>query len=103
MKKLITLLIFSAMVVLALAGCAAKGNENKVDYIIATDTVFKPFEYTNEAGEFVGIDVDLLAAIAADQGFTYELRSRLGSAIAACQARSGSRHDRRRLHQAGTY
>jgi polar amino acid transport system substrate-binding protein len=86
-KKLITLLMVSAMVVLALAGCAAKGNENKVDYIIATDTVFKPFEYTNEAGEFVGIDVDLLAAIAADQGFTYELRS-LGwdAAIAACQA-----------------
>ena len=57
------------------------------DYTIATDTVFKPFEYTDENGDFVGIDVDLLAAIAEDQGFTYELNS-LGwdSSIAACQA-----------------
>ena len=56
-------------------------------WIIATDTVFKPFEYTDENGDFVGIDVELLAAIAKDQGFQYELRS-LGwySAIAACQA-----------------
>lgn len=56
-------------------------------WVIATDTVFKPFEYTNENNEFVGIDVDILAAIAADQGFTYELQS-LGwdAAIAAVQA-----------------
>jgi ABC-type amino acid transport substrate-binding protein len=97
MKKLLTLFVVAAMMVLAFAGCAAQdatpenvpaeGAEGAVDYIIATDTVFKPFEYTNEDGEFVGIDVDLLAAIAADQGFTYELRS-LGwdAAIAACQA-----------------
>ena len=53
---------------------------------IATDTVFKPFEYTDEEGEFVGIDVDLLAAIAQDQGFEYELKS-LGwdPSIEACR------------------
>ena len=44
-------------------------------WIIATDTVFRPFEYTNEQGEFVGIDVDILAAVAEDQGFEYELKS----------------------------
>ena len=56
-------------------------------WIIATDTVFKPFEYTNENNEFVGIDVDLLAAIAEDQGFDYELQS-LGwdAAVAAVQS-----------------
>ncbi|MGN0974446.1 MAG: transporter substrate-binding domain-containing protein [Gemmiger sp.] len=56
-------------------------------WVIATDTVFKPFEYTDASGNFVGIDVDLLAAIAEDQGFQYELKS-LGwdAAIAACQA-----------------
>lgn len=56
-------------------------------WIIATDTVFKPFEYTNEKNEFVGIDVDLLAAIAQDQGFEYKLQS-LGwdAAVAAVQA-----------------
>ena len=56
-------------------------------WVIATDTAFKPFEYTDDAGEFVGIDVDILAAIAKDQGFEYELQS-LGwdASIAACQA-----------------
>lgn len=56
-------------------------------WVIATDTVFKPFEYTDASGNFVGIDVDIVAAIAEDQGFEYELKS-LGwdSAIAACQA-----------------
>lgn len=44
-------------------------------WIVATDTVFRPFEYTNEKNQFVGIDVDLLAAIAEDQGFKYELQS----------------------------
>ena len=56
-------------------------------WIVASDTVFKPFEYTDASGNFVGIDVDILAAVAADQGFDYELKS-LGwdAAIAACQA-----------------
>ena len=56
-------------------------------WVIATDTVFKPFEYTDASGNFVGIDVDIVAAIAEDQGFKYELKS-LGwdAAIAACQS-----------------
>lgn len=56
-------------------------------WVIASDTVFKPFEYTDASGNFVGIDVDLVAAIAEDQGFNYEIKS-LGwdAAIAACQA-----------------
>ena len=56
-------------------------------WVIATDTSFKPFEYTDDNGDFVGIDVDILAAVAEDQGFDYELKS-LGwdASIAACQA-----------------
>jgi polar amino acid transport system substrate-binding protein len=54
---------------------------------IATDTVFKPFEYTDDNGDFVGIDMDILDAIAKDQGFEYEVNV-LGwdASIAACQA-----------------
>lgn len=65
---------------------AAESTSDKV-WIVATDTVFKPFEYTNENNEFVGIDVDILAAIAEDQGFRYELQS-LGwdAGVAAVQA-----------------
>ncbi len=85
MKKLILIVLCLAMVLCVFSGCGKK-DEGKV-WIIATDTVFKPFEYTDAEGNFVGIDVDILAAIAADQGFTYELRS-LGwdAAIAACQS-----------------
>lgn len=43
-------------------------------YIIGTDTTFAPFEFTNSDGELVGIDMDLLRAIAEDQGFEVEIR-----------------------------
>ncbi len=62
-------------------------SESDKTWIIATDTSFKPFEYTDDSGNFVGIDVDILAAVAEDQGFKYDLQS-LGwdASIAACQA-----------------
>lgn len=61
-------------------------SSNKV-WKIATDTSFKPFEYTDDKGDFVGIDMDILAAVAEDQGFKYEVQV-LGwdASIAACQA-----------------
>ena len=66
---------------------AASDTAGDKTWIIATDTVFKPFEYTDASGNFVGIDVDLVAAIAEDQGFKYEMKS-LGwdASIAACQS-----------------
>ena len=84
MKKLIALVLTGVMA----ASIAVPALAEDKTYKIATDTVFKPFEYTDANGEFVGIDVDILAAIAEDQGFSYELNS-LGwdSAIAACQAK----------------
>ena len=108
MKKVIAFLMCTVMAAGMLAGCGSKQTaetqaateaaaetsaaEEATDagenvWIVATDTVFKPFEYTNENNEFVGIDVDILAAIAEDQGFKYELQS-LGwdAAVAAIQA-----------------
>jgi polar amino acid transport system substrate-binding protein len=81
MKKLFAL-ILSLMLVCA-AGAFAEGKT----YAIATDTAFRPFEYADENGNMVGIDVDILAAVAADQGFDYTLTA-LGwdASIAACQA-----------------
>ena len=83
MKK--NLMLFAATASLTLAmGLSAFAADK---FTIATDTVFKPFEYTDENGDFVGIDVDILAAVAQDQGFEYDLNS-LGwdASIAACQA-----------------
>lgn len=69
------------------AESAAESTASDKTWVVATDTVFKPFEYTDASGNFVGIDVDIVAAIAEDQGFKYEMKS-LGwdAAIAACQS-----------------
>lgn len=44
-------------------------------YTIATDTTFAPFEFTDASGDFVGIDMEILAAVAEDQGFEYTVNS----------------------------
>ena len=111
MKKKMMMALLTATMVLGLVGCGSTAEEpaapaeetadttEEADtadtetsdsgkkWIIATDTAFKPFEYKDDSGEYVGIDVDILAAIAEDQGFDYELQA-LGwdASIAACQA-----------------
>lgn len=100
MNKYFKSFLAAALACSTLAGCGSSSGGDTAEntassstsasskhFVIATDTVFKPFEYTDADGNFVGIDVDLLAAIAEDQGFTYDLNS-LGwdSAIAACQS-----------------
>ena len=80
MKKITAIVLCACM--LLCAGIALGE-----DYAIATDTAFRPFVYTDQSGELVGIDVELLAAIAKDQGFTYSIEP-MGwdASIAACQA-----------------
>lgn len=84
MKKNLVLML-SAVTTVVLTTCVYAG-ETK-NFRIATDTVFKPFEYPDENGEQVGIDMEILAAIAEDQGFEYTMDV-LGwdASIAACQA-----------------
>ena len=79
-QKLIAILLSVLLLTCSVAALAE-------DYKFGTDTAFRPFEYTDETGSLVGIDVELLAAIAEDQGFTYSIEP-LGwdASIAACQA-----------------
>ena len=42
-------------------------------YKIVTDTTFAPFEFAEADGTYVGIDIELLDAIAKDQGFEYTI------------------------------
>lgn len=98
MKKFLSMALIAAMT-LSLAACGSNSN-NEADstgadnassdktYVIATDTVFAPFEFSDENNNFVGIDVDILAAIAEDQGFKYELNS-LGFDAAVASLESG--------------
>lgn len=44
-------------------------------YIIYSDNSFAPFEFLGDNGEYTGIDMDILAAVAKDQGFEYEVHN----------------------------
>ncbi len=82
-KKILALALACIFAVGILAACGG----DKKDYIIATDKGFSPFEFEDADGNIVGIDMDILDAIAKDQGFTYDLHY-VGwdAAIAECQA-----------------
>ena len=92
-----------ALAGMSLVGCSSSDDEDEgsaeeeeeeeedteaVTYIIATDTTFAPFEFTNEDNEFVGIDVDLLDACMEIAGLDYELQS-LGFDAAVAALESG--------------
>lgn len=51
----------------------AQEGEQEETYVIGTDTTYAPFEFVDDNGDFVGIDIDILDAIAEDQGFNYEI------------------------------
>ncbi len=79
MKKMAKLgiLVLVVAMMFSLVACSSSDtatSDEKI-YTIATDTTFKPFEFENEKGERVGIDIDLLAAIAEDQDFEYDLKA----------------------------
>ena len=56
-------------------------------YVIATDTTFAPFEFQDDKGHYVGIDMDLIREIAKDQHFNVDIKP-LGfdAALQAVQA-----------------
>ena len=87
MKKIISIVAIAMALVLGIVGLTACGNktvdETEVTteavntakvYKIVADNSFAPFEFADEAnGGYTGIDMDLMAAIAEDQGFEYTM------------------------------
>lgn len=51
----------------------ASGNEEIKTYAVGVDITYPPFEFEDN-GEYKGIDIDLIKAIAKDQGFEIELK-----------------------------
>lgn len=83
-KSIIGILLSTVMVFGVLAGCS-KSDTSKTDdtskkYIIACDSKYAPFSF-EEKGTYKGIDVELLDAIAKEEGFEYELKPMDFSAI----------------------
>ena len=81
MKKSVKVLVVSMIAVLAmgaLAGCGSKdegAGSDVTTYIAATEPTYAPFDTTDEDGNIVGFDMDLLNAIAEDQGFKVEYKA----------------------------
>ena len=94
-RKVMALLL-AVLMVAALAACGAKTEPKETTntdagkkYIIASDNAFAPFEYLDpDTNEYVGIDMDILAAIAEDQKFEYEVQN-VGFDAALNQVQSG--------------
>ena len=89
--KKITAVLLAVLLVAALAACGAKPDPapSGKKYVIASDNAFAPFEYLNtDTNEYVGIDMDILAAVAEDQKFDYEVQN-VGFDAALNQVQSG--------------
>ena len=79
-KRSVAVVSAAAMMMVGMTACGSQndsapstGDNDKV-YSIVADNAFAPFDYMDAAtAEYTGIDVDLLAAIAEDQGFAYNL------------------------------
>lgn len=54
----------------ATGDATAKATPVKTNYTIVSDSSFAPFEYQDGKGNYVGIDMELIQAIADQQGFT---------------------------------
>ncbi|MBR5428012.1 MAG: transporter substrate-binding domain-containing protein [Clostridia bacterium] len=81
--KKIAAILLAVLMLVALAACGEKkpaettpSDTDAKKYVIASDNAFAPFEYLDtETNEYVGIDMDILAAIAEDQKFEYEVQN----------------------------
>ncbi len=102
MKKTITLMLALALCVcmaLSLAACGGSGSGESEgsgeaaaeNYVVLMNPDFPPFDTTDpDSGELTGFDVDMVNAIAEDQGFTVEWKSmEFDSLIPALEAGNG--------------
>lgn len=83
MKK-IKILSFLMALMLVLAACGSddeansggdegSGEDGGTTYTVGTDTTYPPFEF-EEGGDYKGIDIDIINAIAEEEGFEIELK-----------------------------
>jgi polar amino acid transport system substrate-binding protein len=85
MKKIFQLMIV-LMIVLVMAGAIFAQAETKT-YIVGTSADYPPFEWIDSNGNYVGLDMDLIRAIAITEGFEVEFRDiGFDSLIPALQA-----------------
>lgn len=67
MKRLSLVLVVVLVLAFSLSACAKPAVVK-----VATDATFAPFEYTDESGNLIGFDIDLMNAIAERADFEFE-------------------------------
>lgn len=67
MKRLSLVLVVVLVLAFSLSACAKPAVVR-----VATDATFNPFEYTDETGNLIGFDIDLMNAIAERADFEFE-------------------------------
>ena len=75
-KVSLCLVIFFVVAGVIFAAGGKKEEEGGLHIVIATDATWPPMEYVDESTkEIVGFDIDLMAAIAKEGGFSYEFKN----------------------------
>lgn len=83
--------LFSVLLIAAvvLSACAQKSDA----VVVATDATFSPFEYTDENGNLIGFDIDLMNAVAEKAGIEIEWANvpfdSVTAGLAECQYDAG--------------
>lgn len=81
MKKILALTLVAVMIasVALFAGCGssdAQSGSGSKTYIIYSDNAFAPFEFLDtKTKKYIGVDMDIMDAVAKDQGFKYEMHN----------------------------
>lgn len=93
-KKSLVMLLIVAMIgtfTLAMTSCGGGEEETAEALKVVTEATFAPFESTEDGSEeIIGFDVDMMAAIAEDQGLTLEwVNLEFDSLIPALQSDQG--------------
>lgn len=79
MKKMTNksgLIMVAVMMVLGLFAMIAPKTSVAAEktYTIGTDVTYPPFEFANSSNQYVGIDIDLMNAVAKEEGFKVEIK-----------------------------
>ena len=73
-RKLLSIALSTIIVGTLFVGCNSKSVENgEKKYLIASDSKYAPFSF-EEDGKYQGIDIEILAAVAEEAEFEYELK-----------------------------
>lgn len=84
MKKILALILTLMLVVTCFAGCGKKET-----LVMGTEAFFPPYEYVDDNGEIVGIDVEIAKAVADKLGMELEIKDmKFDSLLTAVQGGS---------------